>query len=134
MSNDILQYPRNFTAWVRKAPKVMDGTLLDHTSILAALCHLKSAMFRAMSHGAARHNFPKVLDGISISRYMVNRYGRMRRVLKISGEAESPNEGACLRYMMSRYHQKGACLRYMVGGYRRMRGRVKDIWWAGITK
>ena len=43
------------------------------------------------------------------------------------GVPESPNEGACLRYMMNRNRQKkGACLRYMVNGHRRMRARVKD--------
>ena len=60
-------------------------------------------------------------------------------MLKISGEAESPNEGACLRYMMSRYHQKrgvfkiygersspneGACYRYMVNRNYQIGGRV----------
>ena len=51
------------------------------------------------------------------------------------GVPESPNEGACLRYVMNRNRQKGgACLRYMLNRYRRMRARVKDIWRSGIAE
>ena len=39
-------------------------------------------------------------------RYM-SRYHQKRGVLKKSGEPESPNEGACLKYRMSRYHIGG---------------------------
>ena len=44
-------------------------------------------------------------------------------------EAEARNEGACLtKYMMSRNRQmRGACLRYMMIRNRQMRGRVYDI-------
>ena len=71
-------------------------------------------------------------------------------MFKIDVEPESPNEGACLRYMLKRNDpmrggvaspnegacrkhfepespNEGACLRYVLDRNRRMRGRVKDM-------
>ena len=46
-------------------------------------------------------------------------------VFKIDDELESPTEGGVLKiYVESLSPNEGACLRYMVNRYRRMRGRV----------
>ena len=50
-------------------------------------------------------------DGVCL-RYMKNRTRQMRCVFKIYDAQETPNKGACLRYMMNR--NEGACLRYMM--------------------
>ena len=49
-------------------------------------------------------------------------------MFKIYDEPESPNERACLRYMMkTESPNEGPCLRHMMNRNRQMRGRVVDI-------